>query len=437
MISTIIRQLAGTSKRSEKEHLLQSNRDNELLKQYFVLALDPMITFGVKKIPSYATNDVPSINLSTALGELSKLTSRALTGNAAITFLQNMLASLPAEDAALVCNIIEKNARCGVAESTVNKTWPNAVFDYPVMKAEPYDDKTIQKIIWPAYSQTKLDGARCSIVIRNQQVTCLSSSGREIEVHATFDYLARLATSCVLDGELLVIDPDTGTIMERKRGNGIVNKAIKGTISAREASSLLFVLFDRIELSDWVSGYSAVEYKTRLNSCIVLLDDIKHDYPSTTNIRLVDTQLVLSEQQAVSHFKTMLANDEEGTILKNLASPWEGKRSPDNIKMKGLLTCDLRVVGVEPGTGKHTGKVGALICESSDGEVCVSVGSGLSDDDRSKPDWVGKVVEVAYNERIAAAGSSKWSLFLPRILRARLDKNTADNINNIPSKMVG
>lgn len=426
MILKILNQLAALPSRNDKLALLQSHVENDVLKQFFHLALDPMVTFGIKKIPDYVQG-AGTHRLPYAFSQLSELVQRTKTGNEGVAHLASILASLNENDAEVIKRIIAKDPRCGVS-TTANKVWKGLVFDFPVLKASPYDEKTIKNITFPAYSQTKLDGARIALVVKNGSVTCLSSSGREITTHGVFDCLAQTFDGVVLDGELLVKSAD-GNFADRKTGNGVVNQAVQGTISPAGAASLHAVLFDLVPLADWKAGKGAETYAVRYAHLA------SATLPAVCSV--VDTRTVDSEAEAVQHFKEMLAAGQEGTILKDMCSTWEGKRKKDQIKFKGILTCDLLVTGVAAGTGKYAGKVGALACQSADGEVQVNVGTGLTDADRDLDFdfYVGKVVEVQYNERICnKTAGSVWSLFLPRFVRVRIDKDVADVINNIPAK---
>lgn len=428
MILDILNKLTALAGRNDKLDLLQSHAENDVLKNFFYLALDPMVTFGIKKIPDYVPGN-GSQALPWAFAQLEDLQTRRKTGNEGIAHLVNVLQNLSQNDAEVIKRIIAKDPRCGIS-TTANKVWGGLVFEFPVLKASPYDDKTIKNIVFPAFSQPKLDGARIALVVDAGVVTCLSSSGREITTHGVFDYLAKLHDNAVFDGELLVSAPDGG-FAERKTGNGIVNQAVQGTITLANAALLHAVLFDVIPLADWKAGKCDSQYHERLGELEWLEPELQ------ANCSVVYTLVVESEAEAVLHFKEMLADGQEGTILKDVRSTWEGKRKKDQIKFKGILTCDLLVVGVADGAGKYAGKVGALICQSSDGEVQVNVGTGLTDADRAQDYafYVGKVVEVQYNERIRnKAEGSVWSLFLPRFVRVRIDKDVADVINNIPAK---
>ena len=112
---------------------------------------------------------------------------------------------------------------------------------------------------------------------------------------------------------------------------------------------------------------------------------------------------------------------------------WENKRSKGQIKFKGELECDLICVGWEEGTGKNKGKLGALVLQSSDAKVNVSVGTGLSDSQRGsiKPDDVlNKIVAIKYNARISNR-QGEDSLFLPVFIEVRDDKTKADASKDI------
>ena len=112
---------------------------------------------------------------------------------------------------------------------------------------------------------------------------------------------------------------------------------------------------------------------------------------------------------------------------------WKDGTSKDLVKIKAVLDADLLCVDVEEGSGKYRGKVGALVLETSCGRLRVKVGTGLSDLDRAKPFdyYVGKVIEIQYNEFIKSKVKSTASLFLPRFIEMREDKNTVTRFEEI------
>ena len=87
-MNEIFEQLASTSSRLDKESILISNKDNELLRQVAFLALDPFTQFYVRKIPDYIPNVGEGISLKFALDSIQDLSKRIVTGNAAISHLK-------------------------------------------------------------------------------------------------------------------------------------------------------------------------------------------------------------------------------------------------------------------------------------------------------------------------------------------------------------
>jgi DNA ligase-1 len=112
-------------------------------------------------------------------------------------------------------------------------------------------------------------------------------------------------------------------------------------------------------------------------------------------------------------------------MIKDLAAPYECKRSSFWMKWKPTITVDLNIIGFEEGTGRNLGRVGAIICEGDDNErhICVNVGSGLSDSDRdeywaARHNLVGRVVEVEA-DAVTQNQDGSYSLRFPRFLRFR------------------
>ena len=100
------------------------------------------------------------------------------------------------------------------------------------------------------------------------------------------------------------------------------------------------------------------------------------------------------------------------------------KRTKSQIKFKGELDLVAKVIGWEEGTGRNSGRLGALVCEHND--IRFNVGTGFSDEKRveyTEEYIVGKIISVKYNSVIKDVNGNK-SLFLPIFLEERLDKDT-------------
>lgn len=425
----VLNKLASNNSRIFKIETLTEHSDNELLKSTIQLALDPFVNFYQRKIPKYTPNhnDVGD-NLDWALDQLvTMLASRKVTGNAAIEHLQYILENVTADNAKVVERVVTKDLKCGFAASTTNAVWPNLVPEYPVMLCSQFDEKLIDRIKWPAVVQLKMDGMRFNAIVVDGKCDLRSRNGKEINIMGCLEQeFIRMSEgkNMVFDGELLV-ETEAG-VADRQTGNGILNKAVKGTISANEAAMVRATVWDMIPYDKFVLGLDKTPYLiryARLESLSMI----------PQKIRLVDNKLVQTYEEAQLIFQQYLDQGQEGIILKDLNGPWEDKRAKHQIKFKGELECDLRIVGVEGGTGKYVGMVGAILCESADGVVKTSVGSGFNDEQRKSlvnEKLIGKVVAVKYNARIHNKQGEE-SLFLPIFLEIREDKTVADSSQDI------
>ena len=338
MILEILQELEANPSRNFKIELLTKHKDNELLKEVCRLANDPFTQFYQRKIPKYDPNTflLSDNNLDWAIQELvEQLASRKITGNNAITHLEFILENVTANNAKVIERIIQKDLKCGVNTSTINKVWPNLIPEFPCMLCSPFEQKLVDKIVFPAIVQKKEDGMRFNAIVKFDRdlkgtVEFRSRNGKEItllgNLEQEFIDLA-YGKDLVFDGELLVYDTmetdSKGNICDRQTGNGILNKAVKGTISKEESNRVVATLWDQIPYEDFVAGKCDQRYAYRLGRLEYLIDRFPDDF----KIELVETFEVHSLEQTQTIFQNYLDDGDEGIILKDPNSLWENKRS--------------------------------------------------------------------------------------------------------------
>jgi len=456
----IFEELHNDNSRIEKEKILTKNKNNNLLKKVISLALDPFTQFYIKKIPDFISDKTPSLTLEEAIDSLSKLSERIYTGHAGINFLKDLLEKLSFDDAKVLIKIIEKDLRAGIQATTVNKIWPNLVFEYPCMLVTQFDLKTVSKIKFPAIVQVKMDGMRFNAIVKKNSVEFRARSGKSLDLLGNLEKEFLSLGESVYDGELLwgessgesrklenqlhsqsmynaYVKEMYGVEMKtetanRQTGNGILSKTIKGTITPKEAAGIKCVLWDVIPVSDFYKGKSEIDYNTRFSTLKEKLSKLE---TKTWRITLVKSHTVDSLETAQEIYQKYLSEGEEGIILKDLSGIWEDKRTKSQIKFKAELECDLLITEVELGKGRMQNMIGNLICESKDKIITVSVGSGLTDEERveflkPKNSIVNKIVSVKYNARITNK-EGRQTLFLPIFKEIRYDKTEADLSSNI------
>lgn len=434
-ILNILNDIASDTKRSHKISILEKNKDNKLLMKVIFLALDPYTNFYIKIIPQYTPSSNKS--LEWALFELEKLSSRELTGNNGINHLKMILSSLSKDDATVIERIIGKDLRAGLAEGIVNAVVKDFIKTYPCLLAKDFDQSSIKNIQWPAIAQEKSDGGRVNIHVDGNNVVICGRSGRAIDLlgHIDNDMILlgqQFDYPVVFDGELLVKN-EFGT-MDRRTGNGIMNKAIKGTISEEEAAAVYIQLWDVIPKSEFVKEKSINSYDIRFNLLSNAINSVKSD-----KYFLIPNIIVNNLNEATEYFNEMLKNKKEGIILKNLKNnPWENKRSKNMLKFKAVLEADMQIIGYKNGEGKFKDQVGSIVVASSDRKVEVNI-SGFPDDVRlditsRKNELLNTIVSVKYNERIKSKEKGRDgidSLFLPRFNEFRSDKTVANSSDEI------
>jgi ATP-dependent DNA ligase len=294
------------------------------LREVIRLALDPFTQFYQRKIPSYTpakANQADS--LSAVMDSLYMLSSREVTGNAAIEYLAKLLSSLTEDDAKVLERIIEKDLKCGVQASTANSVWSGLIQEYPVMLCSGFEQKLVDKINYPAYAQLKMDGMRFNAIVRDGNVEVRSRNGKEILLLGNLEKeFAALAgpVDCVFDGELLVMLEGDHQFADRQTGNGILNKANKGTISAKEAALVHATVWDLIPYVAFVDGYCLTPYAKRFSSLQQIVNKQKSE---GKKIWSVTSTIVQTLEEAQDIFQGYLAEGFEGIILKDGAGEWE------------------------------------------------------------------------------------------------------------------
>jgi DNA ligase-1 len=87
----------------------------------------------------------------------------------------------------------------------------------------------------------------------------------------------------------------------------------------------------------------------------------------------------------------------EGLMLRQPGSHYEMGRSSTLLKVKHFHDAEARVVEHLPGSGRHKGRLGALLVELPSG-VQFHVGTGFTDAQRNAPPPVGCTITFRYQE---------------------------------------
>ena len=397
---------------------------------------NPYITFGVRQVPdtvgiSDAENPWEEFN------ELMlQLSQRRLTGHAARDAIQSVAERFDSSEwNTFLAPVLRRDLRAGISDKTINKICKKTEYEIPIFGCQLATNsegrpemKGIKRL------EPKLDGVRVLLMVipsdfGDVTTICFSRNGKvfdnfghiEEQVRENWIKIARghqnaLINGFVLDGE--VIGNTFQELMRQARRKTDV-----------QADDSVFNIFDIIPLSDFREGH----WNSQLHKRINILEHIRHVVDTMPNVELlphimVDLDTAAGKDQLERYAKDNVNAGFEGIMIKELQAPYICKRSTDWMKWKPTLTVDLEVVGVEEGTGRNLGRLGALVCHGVDDgkEISVNVGSGFSDADRddyytNRNLVIGRTAEVLCDV-ITQNQDGTYSLRFPRFVRFRDDK---------------
>ena len=446
MSSSWIRKLNESDSRLHKEDVLKQALEAATLgsinAQMFLgltkACYNPFVTFGVRKVP----DTVGIIDGENPWGEfnelLIKLSKRQLTGNAALTAIDNIAERFDTEEWNNFCApVIRRDLRAGISDKTINKICKKTEYEIPVFGCQLATNsegrpemKGIKRL------EPKLDGVRVLMMVifaddGTVSVTSYSRNGKvfenfthiEDQIRDNFLMLIRktkiaqqFSIGAVFDGE--VIGNSFQELMRQARRKENV-----------QADDSVFNIFDIIPLADFRRGY----WNAQLSKRVEALEAMRSVIDTMPNVELlphimVDLDTAAGQDQLHRYAKDQVNAGFEGIMIKDVDAPYECKRNTFWMKWKPTITVDLEVVGVEEGTGRNQGRLGALVCAGVDDgkEISVNVGSGFSDGDRDNY-WrdsqfiIGRTAEILCDV-ITQNQDGTYSLRFPRFVRFRDDK---------------
>jgi len=397
---------------------------------------NPYVTFGVRQVPD-TVGITDAENPWEEFNELMlQLSQRRLTGHAARDAIQITAERFDSEEwNTFLAPVLRRDLRAGISDKTINKICKKTDYEIPIFGCQLATNsegrpemKGIKRL------EPKLDGVRVLLMVipsdfGDVTTICFSRNGKQFDnfghieeqVRNNWIKIARghqnaLINGFVLDGE--VIGNTFQELMRQARRKDNV-----------QADDSVFNIFDIIPLSDFREGHWNAQLHKRIN----ILEHIRHVVDTMPNVELlphimVDLDTAAGKDQLERYAKDNVNAGFEGIMIKEMEAPYVCKRSTDWMKWKPTLTVDLEVVGVEEGTGRNLGRLGALVCHGVDDgkEITVNVGSGFSDVDRDDY-WtnrnlvIGRTCEVLCDV-ITQNQDGTYSLRFPRFVRFRDDK---------------
>jgi len=445
MTSSWINKLTESDSRNYKEDILKqavetaklgsTNSENFLKGLY--QCYNPFITFGIKQIPESVgiTNaENPWDDLWQLLSDLSE---RKLTGNDARDEVEQLMHRFDSDEwNDFIAPILRRDMRSGISEKTINKVVKRELPKYkiPTFGCQlATDSKGRPEMRGAKRIEPKLDGVRVLVVVgkMNRNMTYVTTYSRNGKVFENFSHIEAelernigllyrnmkaLHNGFVLDGE--IVGESFQSLMRQARRKEDV-----------QAEDTVFHVFDILPLNDFHNGHWNAPLSTRVD----ILNNMEKMFNQMSHVELVphievDLDTTEGQQTLEQYGRDMVEEGYEGIMIKDMGAPYECKRNKFWLKWKPTITVDLQVVGVEEGTGRNKGRLGALVCHGVDDgrEITVNVGSGYSDSERTdywenRNHIVGNTVEILADV-VSQNQNGTYSLRFPRFVRFRDDK---------------
>ncbi len=403
---------------------------------------DSMITYGVKHIED-TTGIIGAENSWDEFQDLLlDLKSRRVTGHAARDAIQAVSENFDSEEWNLfLAPILRRDLRVGISEKTFNKVvGKDSKYYIPVFACQlATDSENRPEMSGKVRLEPKLDGVRviCYIGITPNSpdgpvsyTTMYSRNGKPFE---NFGHIQ--AQLCDIAGslynELFSSMKAYGFILDGEVVSNTFQNLMRQTRRKEnvQAEDSVFHVFDIMSLPNFAEGHC----NTPLTKRVEILNKLGPVFDKTDSIRLiphldVDLDTDIGKQSYLDYMKQAIVDGFEGVMIKNLSAPYLCTRNKYWLKYKPTITVDLQVVGVEEGTGRNKGRLGALVCSGHDHgkDITVNVGSGFSDLEREqfwndRASIFGQTVEILA-DTITQNQDGTYSLRFPRFVRFRDDK---------------
>jgi len=414
-IREILEEISSAKGSNLKKSILEREKNNEVLKKVLLYANNPYKPFNIKKIPRsrekiyIGTRD--DVLWEEFFDVADRCANREVTGNDAISLMSEMFSRAPADDESWMRKVLNKHLNIGISTKSINKVYGDLIPVFSVQLAEKFEEKKIARMD-EVFVEPKLDGVRCISIVKDDGVTMFTRSGKEIEnfVDTIGQEVLGLGEG-VYDGEIM--SDDFQKLMTQ------VNR--KKNVDVSESK---YHIFDFIPLDDWLSQSSVMSYEDRRKELWDRFSRSRKTPELKSWIKLVSYRKSSPEEIDEFH-KGYVSKGYEGTMIKDPKAPYRWGRGKEVLKLKNFFDVDAEVVDLEEGTGRNSGRLGAIVIDV-DG-VKVNVGSGFSDEqrdeiwkDRSK--YVGLVAECRYQERTKDKDGNFYSLRFPTFVQFRMDK---------------
>jgi DNA ligase-1 len=436
-ISKILEELNVENGSNYKLSVLKKYTDHELLKRVLQMTMDHVkYTYGLSA-KRWAKGELAQEIWDASDGQYSleqaldfmeqKLSTRELTGNAAIAAMHDMFCGLSEDDTDVIYKVLNRDLRINVGRTQVNKVFPNLIQKPVYMRCGLYDKKSAKKIDPKGmFVQLKADGTYREFTIENGVVSSHSRSGEEYEYPVIYKtMLENNFPDGHYFGELTVVE--NGKVLDRATGNGLINS------DNPPHDNIVYDMWDYVTLEEYSAAAQKIKGKTPYHERFAKVQELTSNM-NETNVRAIESHVVNSFAEALKKCSEWMNMGLEGAIVKDRNAIFRDGTSDQQLKLKLAIVLSMRITGFQEGTvGTVREKTfGAMLFASDDGMIKGKT-SGftdkqLEDFNSRREEMIGQIIDVECNDLTMARGNDYYALSHPRFVEVRLDKTETDTL---------
>lgn len=440
----------ATSKRTEKKDLLRSAANNPILKELFRRAYDWKTTYGL----TWKQPDLPKAKAifgdsysmeeewDVFLALLDELAVRNLTGQEAVDTITRFMRAIDPNRAQWYGRVLNRNLQIGANVNTFGEIWPDLASSFAVSLAEKFKDHHMG-IQFPVACEPKYDGLRITMVFTDGKGVAKTRSGKEYNevLKHIIDELAPIVVNGAVDGEIYADwEPNgplstygskkyrspwgkTSAMLKTGTYQGIFRPdRVTPDMWLELQGELKFWAFDRISLDvyDPTIAMDRTPHHERRANLVKLVASLGENDASTN---LMPQVICNNHEELTDAHQQYMSENHEGSMIKDLNSPYLPSRSPVMLKRKEEEFIDGILLEVMPGTvGKRNehwaGRYRVRLPNGVETKCNVRGDANRADHWARREELVGTIIEMTQQKDAVALGDAARN---PVFMRLRDD----------------
>lgn len=456
-INEILNEMNESNSSNYKLEVLKKYSDNELLKRVLKMTYDKVqYTFGVtmKNVRAGSSENTQTLDWALDILE-NQINTREVTGNAAISTVENILEQLSESDRSVFERILGRDLKINCGRTQINKIFKDLITKQLYCRCDIYGKKTAKNInfVNGAIIEKKSDGTFKETSV-SETVDIVSRSGEQY-IMEKFESIFSEAPKGVYIGEMIVELDDKlyekimpamwkknpkkaqeiedkynrgWKILDRSTGNGLINS------DDIPEDNITYELWDFIPFEEYKIAAAKDKKNKSKMTYSERFDLLKENVNLINNsqIQVIEHYIVYDLKEALSYVTNWMNLGYEGGVLKDWSMIFEDGTSKHQLKLKLEIELDLRIIEFVEGNkgSKNEEYFSAIVIGNDEGTIRTQIGvTTMTEDTRNwfhenRENVIGEIMEVLCNDITIGAGKEQYALSHGRYVQMRTGEKT-------------